>query len=353
MKPLSAALLVLAAACAASPHAPRPPQGVWAPRTYLCLRAEAPITVDGNLAEWGGAAWTEDFVDIRGLEEAPPLRTRAKMLWDDRHFYFAAELEEPHVWATLTKRDSIIFHDNDFEVFLDPDADTHDYYELEINAFGTEWDLFLHKPYRDGGPAVHAWDITGLKSAVRVHGTINDPSDRDEGWTVEIAIPWKALEEEAGVRCPPRAGDRWRVNFSRVEWHTHFSRRGYAKKTNPGTGKPLPEENWVWSPQGLVNMHYPERWGIVEFSADARLGDAAEVFRQDEDRACEELRRIYYAQKRWFADHARYFERQEGPNLVWPYSVTTTPDGFDAWIDWPDGRRLLIREDGWVGWVEK
>ena len=75
------------------------------------------------------------------------------MLWDDDFFYIAAALEEPHVWATLTEHDSVIFQDPDFEVFLDPDGDNHSYYEIEINALGTVWDLRLVKPYRDGGPA--------------------------------------------------------------------------------------------------------------------------------------------------------------------------------------------------------
>ena len=60
-----------------------------------------------------------------------------------------ADITESDVWATLKKRDSVIYHDNDFEVFIDPNGDTHRYYELEINAFNTEWDLFLDKPYRD------------------------------------------------------------------------------------------------------------------------------------------------------------------------------------------------------------
>ena len=95
------------------------------------------------------------------------------MLWDDDNFYVAAELEEPDVWATLIERDSVIFRDNDFEVFIDPDGDTHAYYELEVNALGTLWDLLLIKPYRDGGPAIHGWDIAGLQSAVDVRGTRN------------------------------------------------------------------------------------------------------------------------------------------------------------------------------------
>src|SRR5207248_1081011 len=101
-------------------------------------------------------------------------RTRVKMLWDDDFFYIAAEMEEPHVWATLKEHDAVIFQDNDFEVFIDPDGDNHEYYELEINAQATEWDLRLVKPYRDGGPALNSWEIPGLKAAVHVAGTIDD-----------------------------------------------------------------------------------------------------------------------------------------------------------------------------------
>ncbi len=133
------------------------------------------------------------------------------MLWDDNYFYVAARLDEPHVWGTLTKHDSVIFHDNDFEIFIDPDGDNHQYYEIEINALNTEWDLFLGKPYRNGGPAVNEWEIPGLKTGVHVYGTLNNPSDRDEGWSVEFAIPWKVLAEyappaESSARRRPVAG---------------------------------------------------------------------------------------------------------------------------------------------------
>ena len=108
-------------------------------------------------AAWSAAEWTGPFVDIEG--EGKPLprhETRARMAWDDDYFYVAAEMVEPHLWGTLTERDAVIYHDNDFEVFIDPDGDNHRYYELEINALGTEWDLFLVRPHRDGGPALNA-----------------------------------------------------------------------------------------------------------------------------------------------------------------------------------------------------
>ena len=119
------------------------------------------------------------------------------------YLYVGADLEEPDVWATLTTRDSVIYQENDFEIFIDPDGDTHEYYELEINALNTVWDLMLVQPYRDGGPAIDAWDIAGLKTAVHVRGTLNRPGDKDDGWSIEIAMPWKVLAEAApGARAP-------------------------------------------------------------------------------------------------------------------------------------------------------
>jgi hypothetical protein len=125
------------------------------PKSYTCRRVRQPITVDGRLtdAEWSHAPWTDDFVDIEGsVRPEPRFRTRAKMLWDDEYLYVSAWLEEPHVWGTLTEYDQIVFYDNDFEIFIDPNGDTEEYYEIEINALGTIFDLFLFKTYRNGGP---------------------------------------------------------------------------------------------------------------------------------------------------------------------------------------------------------
>ena len=230
---------------------------------YTALRAPKPIKIDGRLddAAWSRAPWTSDFVDIEGdAKPKPRFRTRAKMMWDDHYLYIGAELEEPHVWGTLTQHDSVIFRDNDFEVFIDPNGDRLEYYEFEMNALNTGWDLFLDKPYKDGGRARNEWEIPGLKTAVKVWGTLNNPEDRDRGWTLEIAMPWKALAEYAHRPAPPRHGDEWRINFSRVEWQHRIVDGKYEKV--PDTK----EDNWVWSPQGVVNMHVPEKWGYVRFS---------------------------------------------------------------------------------------
>ena len=236
------------------------------PRGYVCARTDAPLQIDGRLDEAAckSAPWTEDFADIEGdRRPRPRLRTRAKMLWNSEYFYLGAEFEEPHVWGTLTKHDSVIFFDNDFEFFIDPDGDHHEYYEFEMNALNTGWDLFLPRPYKDGGVAENRWEIPGLLTAVHIDGTLNDPSDQDKGWSVEIAIPWGALQEFAHRPAPPRDGDQWRVNFSRVEWQHQIVDGKYQKVPN------TKEDNWIWSPQGIIDMHRPERWGYVQFSTAA------------------------------------------------------------------------------------
>jgi hypothetical protein len=190
--------------------------------------------------------------------------------WDERFLHVGAELEEPHVWGTLRERDSVIYEDNDFEIFLDPDGDGRDYYELEINALGTTWELSLPKPYRDGGVPVLGCHVPGLRSAVHVRGTLNDPRDRDEGWSVAISIPWDGLAPHAGGRAlPPSPGDEWRANFSRVQWRHEVVDGRYLRVPPHGTPRAEgehPEDNWVWSPQGEVDMHLPERWGVLVFA---------------------------------------------------------------------------------------
>jgi hypothetical protein len=274
------------------------PQGEFAPRGYLCGRCPTPPLIDGRLddAPWQAAPWTEPFVDIEGdLKPAPYHETRAKLLWDDEALYIGAWLEEPHLWATYAGRDMVIYHENDFEWFIDPDGDNHDYFELEINALGTVWDLYLTRPYRDEGDALDAWDIPGLRSAVHLEGTLNDPGDVDRGWSVEMAIPWKAFSQGGHRTVPPLPGDSWRLNFSRVQWTLDIVDGAYAKRKS-AEGRALPEYNWVWSPQGLIAMHYPERWGLLHFVEEAR---GARMPALDPSLAAgEALMQLYYAQRR-------------------------------------------------------
>lgn len=279
------------------------------PLSYVAYRTGSAIEVDGRLDEdcWKNAPWTEEFADIEGYHMPAPLhRTRAKILWDDEYLYIGAELEEPHIWATYTKDETVIFHENNFEIFIDPNGDTHNYYELEVNALGTKWDLMLVKPYRNGGPPINSWEIIGLKIGIHLAGTINQPADKDTLWSVEIALPWEVLRETAPGRRNPGPGDQWRINFSRVQWQRDIVGGEYVKRINPETGRPFPEYNWIWSPTGLIDMHLPERWGYVQFSGK-ESGSGTEDFLPDPDEEIKyALREIYHLQRVFFSEHHRY-----------------------------------------------
>ncbi len=289
------------------------------PLNYVCYKSKERLVIDGKLDEesWKLAAWTEEFVDIEGhLKPLPPFITKAKMLWDDEYFYIGAYMEETDLWATLTERDAVIYFDNDFEVFIDPDGDTHDYYEIEVNAFNTVWDLFLIKPYRDRAQvAIDAWDVKGLKTAVYLKGTLNDPSDVDDYWTVEMAIPWAVLKEAAHKETPPVEGDIWKVNFSRVHWQLDKTDDGYVKSINSETGRHYPEMNIVWSPQGLIAMHYPEMWGDVSFT-HTYVGEDKIEFTPDPLRFEKKyLRKIYYEQKEYFLQNGKFAQNLKTLNI--------------------------------------
>ena len=323
----------------------------YAPLKYPCLFSAQEPVIDGKLDDpaWAAAEWTASFTDIEGsLKPAPYLDTKVKMLWNGNGLFISALLEEPQIWAKLTDHDAVIFQDNDFEVFIDPDGDTHHYFEMEMNALGTLWDLFLVKPYRDEHSSLNGWECAGMRSAVHVQGTLNDPSDTDEYWSLEMFLPWSGLAELAGMPCPPLPGDFWRLNFSRVQWETDILNGEYIKI--PGKA----EHNWVWSPQGLIAMHYPERWGYVFFLDSTIANSNLSLKLPEKEGAREYLRQIYYAQKQFWLNHGRYSDKLRDLKIT-PYryreksykpKLEKTSRSFNATLAIPDFPVLTIESDG-------
>lgn len=331
------------------------------PKSYIVSYTAKGPQVDGDLSDaaWQAALWTESFQDIEGEKKGKPkFNTRAKMLWSDSCLYIAAELEEPHIWASLKQHDAIIYHDNDFEVFIDPGNDTHQYFEIEVNACNTILDLFMPKPYRNGGAAMLSYNATGLQSAINIKGTINKPADKDQCWTVEMAIPFRAIYIGNHWKAP-QEGALWRINFSRVQWETEVVKEAYVKKKDR-KGKPLPEYNWVWSPQGVINMHYPERWGYLLFAKDTGK-KAAFVLPQDEKRK-QYLWLLYYKQKAFYGKNRKYAsslkdlgiagENVQVDNSSNRLSMEATTRQFSVYIT-DHNTTLCINEEGLVQAIKK
>lgn len=327
----------------------------FAPPHYICYRApQSDILIDGDIdtPEWATVPWTTDFIDIQGKNRpvTPRHQCRAKLMWDDHNLYIAAEMIEPHLWATHTQRESVIFQDNDFEVFLDVTGSTHHYMEYEVNALGTEWDLMLTRPYRDNGAPLNSWNMNGLRSAVKLYGTLNTPSDTDQKWTFEMSIPLNTLTE---IRHGGKISDgqQWRLNFSRVQWQLDIQDGRYVKRPNS------PEDNWVWAPSGKISIHEPEYWGYLQFSTTAAgQGTAPFVWNPNEDIKWA-LRQLYFRQREYRSKTGQYAasptqlnaQNIHVKNTAFTPTIHLSGDTFRITAPGFGGTTWYINSDGYVG----
>ncbi|WP_394821325.1 carbohydrate-binding family 9-like protein [Pendulispora albinea] len=226
------------------------------------LAAGDKIVIDGKADDkgWGSAALVGPFVDVgTGKPNTSfPVNGAARLTWDDTNMYVLFQVSDPDVVGYFTDKDKQksdftatglpkLWTKDTVEIMTDPDGDgdNKDYYELQINpqnkVFHSQFDTYnAPKGGGDEGPFGHEdWDPK-LKSAVTVQGTIDKPDDKDEGYTVEMAIPWAAFSKAA--HHPPKLGDTWRMNF-------------YAMKNNGGV---------AWSAiLGQGNFHKATRFGRV------------------------------------------------------------------------------------------
>jgi len=238
----------------------------WDIAHYTCYRAAGPILVDGRLDEysWRAAPRSTPFVDIVTGQPAW-FDTRVALLWDDEYLYFGFSAEETDVRATLTERDSKIYEDNDLEVFI---AGRDAYYEFEINAFNTIYEVFWiwTDATKHGGPfhrkpewnpkSHRVMTISGIGSHVHPRGQ-RRCAHTDRGWTAEVAFPWGGLALLAdGRSLPPRNGDIWRIDCSRFQ---QADKEGRRLDPSPG---------WTWNRHGHYDSHIPETFTHVHFSTN-------------------------------------------------------------------------------------
>jgi hypothetical protein len=239
-------------------------------KEYVVKKTDTPITIDGKLDEpqWQSALLTENLVNPADGSDAK-IKTRGKLLWDNENLYIGFIAEDPDVWGTRTIRDSHLWEEEPVEVFCDPDGDTKNYFEIEINPLGTELDILMSKAYSAGGTADFSWDIVGLSSAISVAGTLNDPSNTDTAWYCEMAIPFSALDTRitGSMSNPPTAGDMWRLNLAR------YNRMRDSNGNELANGTEISS----WNNMGAASFHVPERFGKIFFSDELVTSVKSEI----------------------------------------------------------------------------
>jgi len=218
---------------------------------YDVHRAQSPITIDGVLTdkEWGSAPDTTPFRECFQPGDLVEARTTAKLLWDDKYLYVAFTCWDPDVFNTYTKRDDPIYAEEAAEIFIDPEGKGRHYWEVDVSPRNVVADLMvLAGGYQGHSGVMSRYNVKGLKTGVKVYGTLDNRDDKDEKWTAEMAIPWSDFKGRK-VDVPPKVGDSWRVNMFRCE------------RASPG-GEDDQFLSWSLSP-GV--FHQPKNFGVIRF----------------------------------------------------------------------------------------
>jgi glucose/arabinose dehydrogenase/mono/diheme cytochrome c family protein len=190
---------------------------------FECRWAASPPVIDGRTddAAWKHAQVVESFTKGWEIDDArkPKTHTKARLLWDREYLYFSAEMEDTDVFANVSEQDGQIWLCDVFELFFKPAKDKPGYYEFEVNAANAKLDMFL--PSRgSGGFSRHGKERDfHIESAVQVHGTLNNWSDTDKGWTVEGRIPWRDFLPTGGRPVP---GEVWQHALCRYDYSAGF-----------------------------------------------------------------------------------------------------------------------------------
>jgi hypothetical protein len=211
------------------------------------------IKIDGVLDEslWQKAARTGVFVDVGSgrIRKDLPVEGEARLFYDTGGLYIGFEVKDGDVRGGFPKDaiDPHLWERDTIEIMTKPsdDGTNKNYYELQINpqnlVFDSHFDDYNAPKGGPTGPFGHQDYKASLKSAVVVHGTIDDDTDTDDGYTVEAHIAFNSFSDE---KDPDFRGKTVRMNF-------------YAMKNNGGTG---------WSPiLGEGNFHKASRFGRVHF----------------------------------------------------------------------------------------
>ena len=234
------------------------PPGAWPQDSiYPVRKTVAPITVDGVADE---AAWEKapaiPFVYFFGVDQpADEQSTTLKMLWDETNLYLFYDCADQGLTARETERNGYPFWDDCAEIFLRPSADPIGmHFAFEINLYKKPNDIIMINGLYNGTNIAVAGYDPDYEMEVRLNGTLNDDSDVDEGWTMEIAIPLAALRTNWAL---PKIGEGVEWGFMGVRLN-----RDVLEGNNRTVSTPF-------SLMGnRKNLHEPECFGRMRFSGE-------------------------------------------------------------------------------------
>ena len=236
-------LLILLALATAVSAQERPVGPV--PR-YEVKRTSGRMIIDGKLDDrsWQSAN-TLEFQFPWDQQTGAKQKTTVRLLWDEENLYLGYDCEDTDITAIFEKRDDPTYRDDAVELFINPKPSQNGlYYGMEMNARAVLYDYLYIFPTL----LLKRMDFSGVQLSTHLRGTLNVRGDKDEGWTLEVAIPWKNFEELA-PKLPPAPGSMWTANLNR--WDGVEPARRLSQWSDSGMKAP--------------NPHQPSRFGQLIF----------------------------------------------------------------------------------------
>lgn len=229
---------------AAEKAAPPPPRLP----VLRATKTDARIDPDGNLDEeaWSTTRPTDAFVSTLD-GSAAPFRATAKLLWDEQNLYVGVDVADDHLRSDFRRRDDNLWEADAVELMIDPGGRGQNYFELQVSPRGTIFDTRYDRRREPAAPGHVDYD-SRMRAGVQTRGTVGD-DEADQGYTVEMVIPWAAFAQGEPAYEAPSAGDTWRMNF-------------YVMDARPGDEA---QRSAGWSATRVPDFHMPARFGRVTF----------------------------------------------------------------------------------------
>lgn len=171
-------------------------------REGISPRVTEPVEIDGRLNEaaWEQAATLGQLVTLGDGAQTQYDHTEVWVTHDLEALYLAVicAAEPADDLPSLGRNAADIWNHERIEVFVDPFPETEEYFQLVVDRAGNMWDARIDP--ESSSPRHTAWDGEWRAAT----------SQTEEGWILEMAIPFAALEASA-----PKPGDLWRLRVCR------------------------------------------------------------------------------------------------------------------------------------------
>jgi hypothetical protein len=195
-------------------HPPDLVSGDIVSRRAICRWADRQPVLDGKLDDrcWQDAAVIDHFASF--WTKTPRPGTQAYLIWDHEALYYAATMTDAELRSFGAKRNDTLWEGDVFELFFKPRGDKPEYFEFQANPRMLVFEMAF--PRRGDNPLAFATaPALGSQAVVALEGTLDQPGDRDRGWTVEGRIPWSAFAKGGGKPMP---GDDWLFALCRYDY---------------------------------------------------------------------------------------------------------------------------------------